>query len=153
MIGPEVELIPAWLYFVGPMVTLMMGGLATTVVMHYRKVQTGMLVPKETVELMKQQYKDQLAAVQENHKIQLVSLEKVVEGTRAEAAATLASKQRDVDDWRGAYHIGAENWKLSEDRMDEVLETNRMVYRVISAALPPANPAQIMPTPPGDSHG
>ena len=50
--GAEVETIPAWLYFVGPLITVMMGALATTVIMHYRKVQTGWLVPKLTVDLI-----------------------------------------------------------------------------------------------------
>jgi hypothetical protein len=50
--GAEVETIPAWLYFVGPMITVMMGALATTVIAHYRKVQTGQLLPKLTVDLI-----------------------------------------------------------------------------------------------------
>lgn len=49
---PEVEMIPAWLYFVGPIITMLIGALSATVIMHYRKVQTGQLLPKLTVDLI-----------------------------------------------------------------------------------------------------
>lgn len=59
-LGVDVETIPAWLYFVGPMITLMMGGLATTVISHYRSVQRGKLVPRSTLDLMVAQYEDRI---------------------------------------------------------------------------------------------
>lgn len=50
--GADVETIPAWLYFVGPLITVLMGALSTTVIAHYRKVQSGQLLPKLTVDLI-----------------------------------------------------------------------------------------------------
>jgi hypothetical protein len=57
----------------------------------------------------------------------------VADGIRADRDVMLAAKQRDADDWRTAYHIGAENAKASEDRMDEVLEFERMSYNALTA--------------------
>lgn len=119
-IGVPVETIPAWLYFVGPMVTLMMGGLATTVIGHYRKVQTGKLWPEATVIRMQAQFELQITNDRATYEIQL------------------AAARRDSDDWRGAYHLLAESAKISEDRMDEVLETTRLAYGIIRALPQPS---------------
>lgn len=94
MIAPTVEMIPAWLYFAGPAVTALVGALSATVIMHYRKVQSGQLVPKATVDDMREQYAAQLAA-----------LITVSDGQLAHFAAVLASKDRDIDQWRGAWQI------------------------------------------------
>jgi hypothetical protein len=68
--------------------------------------------------------------VREDHVKQLAALVAAAEGIRADRDVMLAAKQRDADDWRAAYHIGAENAKASEDRMDEVLETVRLIYNM-----------------------
>lgn len=126
IVGPEVETIPAWLYFVGPMVTLMMGSLAATVISHYRKVQTGKLVPEATVVRQGAQADAQIAAMRQAFDSQL------------------ASKQRDADDWRAAYHLLAESAKQSEDRMDEVVEGTRLIVSTIRN-FPPSPPHQLPP--------
>lgn len=59
--------------------------------------------------------------------------EREMGGARSDWAAVLAAKQRDADDWRGAYHLAAENAKTSEDRMDEVLEHVRLSYDLLRA--------------------
>lgn len=56
----EVEMIPAWLYFVGPIITLLIGSLSATVISHYRKVQKGDLVPRSTLDLITGQYEDRI---------------------------------------------------------------------------------------------
>jgi hypothetical protein len=73
--------------------------------------------------------------VREDHVKQLAALVAAAEGIRADRDVMLAAKQRDADDWRAAYHIGAENAKASEDRMDAVLETERLSYAALSALL------------------
>ena len=74
-----------------------------------------------------------LEQLREDHAKQLAALVVTAEGIRADRDALLAAKQRDADDWRTAYHIGAENAKVSEDRMDEVLETVRLIYGLMNA--------------------
>lgn len=71
----------------------------------------------------------------EDHARQLAALLSAAEGIRADRDVMLAAKQRDADDWRTAYHIGAENAKVSEDRMDEVLETERLMYNALNTLL------------------
>jgi len=88
--GAEVETIPSWLYFVGPMITMMMGALATTVIAHYRKVQRGDLVPKLTVDL--------LVATKD---------------------AEIAHLQGEVDRWIGVYHIADSAYKEMAQSIDE----------------------------------
>lgn len=73
--------------------------------------------------------------VREDHEKQLTALLMAAEGIRADRDVMLAAKQRDADDWRAAYHIGAENAKASEDRMDEVLETGRLTYNALNSLL------------------
>jgi hypothetical protein len=85
-----------------------------------------------------------------DHEKQLAALVAVADGIRNDRDALLVAKQRDADDWRGAYHIAAENAKRSEDRMDEVLETVRLIYAAMNAIrtiaagrdpeLPPGSP-------------
>lgn len=96
--GVEVETIPSWLYFVGPMVTMMMGALATTVISHYRKVQTGVLVPKLTVDL--------LVATKDKE---------------------LAHMQAEVDRWVGVYHIADSAYKELAQSIDENTDAMRAV--------------------------
>src|SRR6478609_5135426 len=88
--GVEVETIPSWLYFVGPMVTMMMGALATTVIAHYRKVQRGDLVPKLTVDLLV-----------------------------ANKDAEIVHLQAEVDRWVGVYHIADSAYKEMAQSIDE----------------------------------
>jgi hypothetical protein len=73
----------------------------------------------------------------QNHEREMVASE-------ARWGAVLASKQRDADDWRAAYHTGAENWTQSEDRMDTVVEYMRLnhaqwtaITRVVNEAPEP----------------
>lgn len=115
LMGAEVELIPAWLYVIGPLITMVMGGLSATVIMHYRKVQSGKLVPEATVERMRAQYESHLVSMRTTYEAQITSL------------------RTDSNDWRGAYHLLSENAKTSEDRMDEVLETSRLMLAFVRA--------------------
>jgi len=45
----------------------------------------------------------------------------------------LTEARRYADDWKATAHITAENAKISEDRMDEVLEGTRLVVAVVTA--------------------
>lgn len=45
----------------------------------------------------------------------------------------LTEAKRYADDWKGTAHITAENAKISEDRMDEVLETVRLMAGILTA--------------------
>lgn len=96
--GVEVETIPSWLYFVGPMVTMMMGALATTVISHYRKVQTGKLVPELTVTMI-----------------------------MATKDAEIAHLQNEVDRWVGVYHIADSAYKELAQSVDENTDAMRAV--------------------------
>lgn len=89
---------------------------------------------------VREDHQKQLTALREDHQKQLAALVAVNVGQINQFDSVLASKQRDIDDWRGAYHIGSENWKISEDRMDEVLETVRLVHSVVRAALRGSDP-------------
>jgi hypothetical protein len=80
----------------------------------------------ESIREMRLAYETAVARLQENH-------EKQMAGVRGDHGAQVAMLQRDVDDWRGAYHIGAENWKASEDRMDEVVEGTRLSVAALNA--------------------
>jgi len=65
----------------------------------------------------------------------------------------LAEARRYADDWKATAHIEAENAKASEDRMDEVLETVRLVAGVVTSlqhAVTGQMPAQL---PPGSRDG
>jgi hypothetical protein len=104
----------------------MMGALAATVISHYRKVQTGKLVPESTVERMKTQYETRLTEMRTDHNAEMA-------GLRADRGALLVAKQRDADDWRAAYHLSDENRKISEERMDEVVENSRLALAVVRA--------------------
>jgi hypothetical protein len=96
--GAEVETIPSWLYFVGPMITMMMGALATTVIAHYRKVQRGDLVPKRTVDFVV-----------------------------ATKDAEIAHLQTEVDRWVGVYHIADSAYKELAQSIDENTDAMRAV--------------------------
>lgn len=76
-----------------------------------------------------------MSELREDHVKQLAALVAVADGIRADRDVLLTAKQRDADDWRTAYHIGAENAKASEDRMDEVLEFQRLSYNALNALL------------------
>lgn len=94
--GVDVETIPAWLYFVGPMVTMLIGALSTVVMMHYRKVQTGLLIPKITVDLVV-----------------------------ATKDAEIAHLQGEVDRWIGVYHIADSAYKELAQSIDENTDAMR----------------------------
>lgn len=60
------------------------------------------------------------------------------QATRSEQAerffnTALGEAKRYADDWKGTAHITAENAKISEDRMDEVLETVRLMAGILTA--------------------
>lgn len=81
------------------------------------------------------------------------NIEREMAGARADWAAVLVAKQRDADDWRGAYHISAENAKTSEDRMDEVLQYVRLSHDILralqnvsSASVQPPHPRAELPS-------
>ena len=111
--GAEVETIPAWLYFVGPLITVMMGALATTVIMHYRKVQTGWLVPKLTVDLI------------------VATKELTVDLIVATKDAEILHLQEEVARWVGNYHIK----DAAYTSLAEIIDENTDALRAL-AALP-----------------
>lgn len=55
----------------------------------------------------------------------------------------LAEAKRYADDWKGTAHITAENAKISEDRMDEVLETVRLMAGILTALQNHARSSQL----------
>ena len=67
-----------------------------------------------------------IAAANADHAERLAQAEHIFEQVLSEA-------RRYADDWRGTAHITAENAKISEDRMDEVLETVRLMVGILTA--------------------
>lgn len=89
----------------------------------------------------------------EDHEKQLAALLVVSDGIRADRDTMLAAVRRDSDDWRGAYHILSDNAKASEDRMDEVLETERLILefmRAIRSSVFPSTPHPLQQLNPGE---
>lgn len=161
---PEVEVIPAWLYFAGPSVTLMMSALVGVIILHYRSVQNGKLWPDSTVDLLIKQKDDeikstkleaaaQIEAMRAEHDKQLAALVKVADGIRADFAVVLAKADRDIDQWRGAWQItdqaSREEWGAA---VDEILAGIRTMARWMGAFQSQTGVPQLPPSGGEDRH-
>ena len=103
-------MIPAWLYFAGPIVTALVGALSATVISHYRKVQSGQLVPRITVDLMVAHYTSRYN----------------------EVAA-------ERDDWKQTSRVLTDTTRIQAAQIDELTESTR-VQEAIMRSLPSPRP-------------
>ena len=88
----------------------------------------------QSIKTAREECAQRVQHLRDDHATQLAALSKVAEGLRTDFAAILASKDRDIDQWRGAWQItdqaGREEWGA---QVDELVAGFRTIKRWIGA--------------------
>lgn len=93
------------------------------------------------------------AEAREDHAAQLEALVKVADGIRSDFAAVLASKDRDIDQWRGAWQITDQAGREEIGaQMDEILAGFRAMKRFFDAFQNQTGVPQLPPSGAEDRH-
>lgn len=136
-----------WQYVIDALPYVVISGLFGVVLLHYRKVQDGKLVPIDTVNKITAQHVEQMAAARQDFDKAISALERAAAVSVEIQARVIDSKDKDIENWRGAFHaVDQANREEDNADRDEMLAGMRALQRWLGAfqnqtgvpALPPS---------------